>query len=144
MRLLLATVLTLIALLVSGCGADAPNQPTNAPADHGKEFDGTVTPHIQVKPGERFSVVLPENASVGDKWELKAPPDQKIAKTEEDDYVSDSGPGNVGGGGKRFFVFTAAQAGDSSIEVYNCFRGCQSEADKQRSLGHTIHLTVAS
>jgi predicted secreted protein len=77
-------------------------------------------------------------------WQLKGPPDHKIAKTEDEDYVSDSDQGNVGGGGKRFFVFTAAEPGDSSIEIYNCFRGCQSEADKQRSLGHTIHLTVSS
>jgi hypothetical protein len=56
--------------------------------------------------------------------------------------VSDSPTGMAGGGGKRYFVFTAAEPGDSAIELYNCFRGCQSADDKAQSKTYEIHLTV--
>lgn len=142
MRQLVVTCLTLIALLATGCSDDQPAPPVSA--GHGKEFPASSTPHIAIKRGERFSVVVPENASVGDMWQLKQPPDAKIAKIEPDDYVSDSPGGAVGGGGKRYFVFTAAEPGDSSIGLYNCFRGCSSESTKAESKSYEIHLTVSN
>jgi predicted secreted protein len=137
MRLLLVTCVTVLGLLATGCGADAP-----APTGHGREFPATTTPHISIKNGERFSVVVEENASVGDRWQIKGGPDPKIARTEPDDYVADAQKNLPGGGGKRYFVFTATGPGISAIELFNCFRGCQNELDKQRSTSYAIQLTV--
>lgn len=140
MRQLLVIGLTTVALLASACAKDAPAPP--ASPGHGREFPAATTPHIAIKKGERFSVVVDENASVGDMWQLKQPPPEAVAKAEQDDYVSDSPSGTVGGGGKRYFVFTANGSGESSITLYNCFRGCQSAQDKQQSKTYEIHLSV--
>jgi len=141
LRQLLVTCVSMLALVAAGCAKDAP-APT-VTAGHGKEFQASGTPHIAIKKGERFSVVVDENASVGDMWQLKQAPDATIAKTENQDYVSTSPSGSVGGGGKRYFVFTATQPGESAIALYNCYRGCQSTQDKQRSVAYEIHLSVS-
>jgi predicted secreted protein len=138
MRPLLVTCVSLIALVSTACGEDQPA----APSGHGQEFPAAVNPHIQIEHGKRFSVVVAENASVGDSWQLKTPPDATIATAEQDDYVSDSPSGTVGGGGKRYFVFTAHQPGESALELYNCFRGCKSADDIARSKTYEIHLSV--
>jgi inhibitor of cysteine peptidase len=140
-RQLLVTCVSILALLAAGCAKDAP-APTIT-AGHGKEFPASSTPHIAIKKGERFSVVVDENASVGDMWQLKQPPDATIAKTENQDYVSGSPSGSVGGGGKRYFVFTASRSGESAITLYDCYRGCQGTQDKQRSRTYEIHLSVS-
>lgn len=144
MRPLLVTCVATLALLATGCAKDAP-APTVS-AGHGKEFPAKSTPHIAIKKGERFSVVVSENASIGDQWQLREPPDAKIAATEKEDYVSDSAGTNPppGSGGKRFFVFTATAAGESAIGVYDCFRGCQTAEDKKQSTAYEIHLTVTN
>lgn len=140
----LATGAALAAALLTGCSDNTPGQPTpRTDSGHGKEFPATSTEHIAIAKGERFSLVVDENASVGDGWEVKTPPDAKIARPEGDDYVSTSPSGSVGGGGKRYFMFTALEPGNTSIELYNCFRGCTSERDKAESKGHTVRLTVS-
>jgi len=140
MRLLLVTCISLITLLATACGDGDAASP--ASGTHGKEFPAATTPHIAIGHGERFSVVVPDNASVGDMWQLKTPPDTKIATADTEDHVADSPTGTVGGGGKRYFVFTAHQPGESAIELYDCFRGCQSADDKARSKTYEIHLSV--
>lgn len=139
MRLLLVTCIPVIALLAA-CGTDEPVGPVSAA--HGKEFPAASTPHIAIGHGERFSVVVDENASVGDRWQVKQAPDPKIATPDRDEYVADSPGGTVGGGGKHYFVFTAHEPGDSAIELYDCFRGCTSDSDKAQSKTYEIHLTV--
>jgi predicted secreted protein len=142
MRQLLVTCVTALALLAAGCSDNAPTTPPTNSA-HGTEFQASVTPHIAVKRGERFSVWVEENASVGDMWQLKQPPGSVIAVTEKDEYVSDSPTGTVGGGGKHYFVFTAKQSGESAIGLYDCFRGCRSAQDQQRSRTYEVHLSVS-
>ena len=144
MRPLLVTCVATLALLAAGCAKDAP-APTVS-AGHGKEFPANSTPHIAIKKGERFSVVVNENASVGDQWQLKLPPDAKIATTEQDDFVSDASGTSppAGSGGKRYFVFTAVRAGESAIGLYDCFRGCQTAEDKKHSTAYEIHLSVTN
>jgi predicted secreted protein len=141
MRQLLVTCVATLGLLATGCSNDAPAPPPTNSA-HGKEFQASVTPHIAVKRGERFSVVVDENPSVGDMWQLKQAPGSMVAVTEQDEYVPDSSSG-AGGGGKRYFVFTAKQSGESAIGLYDCFRGCQSAEDQQRSQSYEIHLSVS-
>ena len=117
MRQLLVTCATALALSITGCSTGEP-APTSTPA-HGTEFRAS-TPHIAVRHGERFSVVVDEQA--GDRWVLRAAPDPKVARPEPEESA----------GGKRYFVFTATQVGESAIEVY----------DGARSTGYSVHLSV--
>jgi hypothetical protein len=117
MRQLLVTCATALALLITGCSTGESAPPANAA--HGTEFKAT-TPHIAVKHGDRFSVVVDEKD--GDRWVLRVSPDPKIARAESQESA----------GGKRYFVFTADQVGESAIEVY----------DGARSAGYSVHLSV--
>jgi predicted secreted protein len=141
MRRFPVTCVAAIALLVTGCSDDAPAPPANSA--RGNEFQASVTPHIAVRRGERFSVWVEENQSAGDWWQLRQAPGSMIAVTEQDEYVADAPSGTVGGGGKHYFRFTAKQSGESAIELYDCFRGCQTAQDQQRSRSYEIHLSVA-
>jgi hypothetical protein len=106
-----------LALLVAGC--TNPSADPVKTAAHGTEFPAS-TPHIVVKHGDKFSVVVSETGS--DRWKLQEGPDPQVAKTDPEDAT----------GGKRFFVFTATAAGESSITLY----------DAPRSTGYAIHLQV--
>jgi predicted secreted protein len=139
----LAAGAAVAAALLTGCSDDPPPSTPTPATGHGTEIVPEDNKHIAVKRGERFSLVVEDNASVGDMWQIRTPPDPRIATGGTEDYVPSGPPGTIGGGGKRYFVFTANEPGDTSIELYNCFRGCQSEQDIARSVSYTLHVTVS-
>ncbi|GIH73841.1 protease inhibitor I42 family protein [Planobispora longispora] len=128
---------------VAGCG------PESAVSDYGKAVEGGVgrTVEIEVTPGQRFSLVVSENASVGDSWKLGPLPDPKVASFISAEYESEGGEDVTGGGGARYFVFNAKQRGTVVVTVSNCWRcgAGRVPADEQsRSLSGdaTFRITV--
>lgn len=99
-----------MSLFTVGCGG----------LDHGTEFLLNAT--VRVEPGERFTLSIPSNASAGDDWSVQKQPDPRVAVASGEEYISD-GPADVaGGGGTRYFVFTAGERGETTIVLLNCFQ----------------------
>jgi inhibitor of cysteine peptidase len=99
--------------------------------DLGTEFRRN--PTVRVKPGERFSLSVPSNASAGDDWSVQRQPGSRVAVASGEEYVSDGPADAAGGGATRYFVFTARERGETTIVLFNCFRqrctGQQGPAD---------------
>jgi len=134
-----AVAVGLVAALAAGCTESSA--PDDSLPDRGREYP-VDTKRVTVGVGERFSVVVTSNASIGDNWVMRVQPDQAVLTTTGADYVPDASGDVVGGGGREFFVFTGKAAGTTTFELYNCFRGCQSEEDLKRSVAHTVDVTV--
>ncbi|MBG0829825.1 protease inhibitor I42 family protein [Planomonospora sp. ID67723] len=132
-----------LAGLVTGCGAGS------AVYDYGEVVGGGVgrTAEVEVAPGQRFSLAVDENASIGDSWRMGSLPDPKVASFISAEYESESGPGVTGSGGVRYFVFNAKQGGTAVVTLSNCWR-CGADrvpADEQsrsRSGDATFRITV--
>ncbi|RZS30563.1 chagasin family peptidase inhibitor I42 [Herbihabitans rhizosphaerae] len=146
------TVSTLVAtcavtLLAAGCSGGSDGE-SPAPAPPASKFGTEFTPTqaITVKPGEKFSVVVRSNASVGDRWSVRRAPDPRIAEGGKGEFVSDAEPGQKpmpGQGGRVFFVFTAKEKGSTTAELFNCFRGCDSPQDQAESTTHLLRIDVS-
>jgi predicted secreted protein len=87
---------------------------------------------IRVGPGESFTIAVDDNASVGDLWSVSAEPDASVVESVGDDYVADSDEPVAGGGGTRYFRFTATRSGTTTVELRNCYRGCHDPGDDHR------------
>ncbi|MFC4060120.1 protease inhibitor I42 family protein [Planomonospora corallina] len=113
-----AAVLTVLVTLVGGCGGG------RAVGDYGKVAEGRVgaTVPVEVAPGERFSLAVAENASVGDSWKLEELPDVALLSYIGDEYEHGGEPGTTGGGGTRYYVFNAKRPGTASVTISNCWR----------------------
>jgi predicted secreted protein len=66
---------------------------------------------LTVGEGETFSIVVRDNASIGDNWWLKTRPEYATAALDHDEYVSESSSDSSGGGGHRYYTFTAKTPG---------------------------------
>ncbi|MEW9549154.1 protease inhibitor I42 family protein [Nonomuraea sp. NPDC050783] len=103
-------------LLLTGCGAGA------AVSDFGtvvKGAKGTTVP-VELRSGQRFSLAVPSNASVGDSWSLAAVPDAKVAS-----FISQESDGEShqpGAPATVYFVFNAKRAGTTEIRLFDCWR----------------------
>lgn len=106
----------LLVLLVSGCNAGS------AVNDFGKVVQGEKggTTQVEVVKGQRFSLSVPENPSVGDAWELVAVPDPKVASFISKERVG--GGDEPGSGGSAYFVFNAKHPGTTEVKLYDCYR----------------------
>ncbi|MET8869603.1 protease inhibitor I42 family protein [Nonomuraea sp. NPDC004580] len=106
----------LVPLLAAGCGAGS------WVSDYGKVTKGAkgATVQVEVTPGQRFSLAVPENPSVGDSWDLVAVPDTKVASfiSEERESQGDE----PGSGGTAYFVFNGKHPGTTEIRLYDCWR----------------------
>ncbi|GAA3708454.1 hypothetical protein GCM10022224_087490 [Nonomuraea antimicrobica] len=107
-----ATLLGL--LLVAGCAAGS------AVSDYGKVIKGSAdaTVRAEVRPGQRFSLTVPDNPSVGDDWELVEVPDAKVASFISEEHEGESDL--PGAGGTAYFVFNGKQPGSTEIRLRNC------------------------
>lgn len=106
------------------------------------EADRSITTSVNAV----FTVVVPDRgASVGDHWTV-AVGDSAIARQVRSTLVSDGivdrlfGPEPGGGGGKRFVTFRAKAAGVTTIDLTNCFQGCDN--DRTRAESRTVSWTV--
>ncbi|GAA3139100.1 hypothetical protein GCM10010466_32800 [Planomonospora alba] len=132
-----------LAVLVAGCGGG------RAVGDYGKVTEGRIgaTAEVEVAPGERFSLAVAENASVGDSWKLEELPDVALLSYIGDEYEHEGGSDTTGGGGTRYYVFNAKRPGTASVTVSNCWR-CPAgrvpadEQSRRRSGEATFRITV--
>ncbi|WP_246266772.1 protease inhibitor I42 family protein [Nonomuraea typhae] len=106
----------LLAVTAAGCGAGS------AVSDYGtviKGGKGQSVP-VEVGQGQRFSLTVPDNPSVGDQWSLVEVPDAKVASFISEEHESEGGaPGSNGTG---YFVFNAKRQGTTVVKLYNCWR----------------------
>ncbi|MFI6322680.1 protease inhibitor I42 family protein [Nonomuraea sp. NPDC050556] len=111
--------LLVLALVLPLAGACSPGSAVN---NYGKVVQGTkgTTVQVEVAKGQRFSLAVPDNASIGDSWELVAVPDAKVASfiSKEHEQKSDA----PGAGGTSYFVFNAKQPGSTEVKLFDCYR----------------------
>ncbi|MGP3912459.1 protease inhibitor I42 family protein [Nonomuraea sp. 10N515B] len=114
MRLRAATWLAVLA--VAGCGGGT------AVSDYGMVVKGAkgTTVAVEVRPGQRFSLAVADNPSVGDDWSLVAVPDTKVASFISEEHESEGG--GPGSGGTTYFVFNPKRPGTTEIRLFNCWR----------------------
>lgn len=92
--------------------------------------------------GDRLTlVVYDRGGSVGDKWSYRIDPATGAS------YVDDEGPRNRGGligccSGDHRYIFRAAESGQVTITLVNCYRGCRTDADRAESREVTWTITV--
>lgn len=101
---------------------------------------------VEVGRGDRFSLVVRENASIGDKWSVRLHPALAVATSDGDEYVPDGGPWSEprpGRGGARYFTFVAGEPGNSGIVLYNCYR-CASAVSSEEAYPAMVDVTVRS
>ncbi|MFI7224920.1 protease inhibitor I42 family protein [Nonomuraea angiospora] len=107
----------MLALLAAGCGGGS------AVSDFGtvvKGAKGTTVP-VELRSGQRFSLAVADNPSVGDEWKLVAVPDPKVASFISEEHKTEGG-GGVGAGGTTYFVFNSKRPGTTEIKLYDCWR----------------------
>ncbi|KAB8185737.1 hypothetical protein FH608_047425 [Nonomuraea phyllanthi] len=131
----------LLVLLAAGCGGGS------AVSDLGAVVKGAkgATVQVEVRPGQRFSLAVADNSSVGDQWDLTAVPDPKVASFISEEHEGE-GDG-VGAGGTTYFVFNGKKAGTTEIRLRDCWRCGQAttppdERSRQQSGEAIFAVTV--
>ncbi|MBO3749157.1 protease inhibitor I42 family protein [Streptosporangiaceae bacterium NEAU-GS5] len=129
--------------LIAGCGV------SSASPDVGTPFAGGVgkTVEVRVTSGQRFSLSVPDNDSVGDDWEVATKPDPGVAAFVSEEYAGDPDSKGPGSGGTGYYVYTAKNPGTTSVVLYNCWR-CgpaktpKDDFDRAHSGDATFHIIV--
>ena len=131
----------MLALLAAGCGGGS------AVSDLGTVVKGAkgATVQVELRPGQRFSLAVADNPSVGDNWELVAVPDAKVASfiSEEHESKSDT----PGAARTSYFVFNSKRPGTTEVRLLDCWRCGQAktpstEESKQQSGEAIFAITV--
>ncbi|MFI6595670.1 protease inhibitor I42 family protein [Nonomuraea sp. NPDC050536] len=131
----------LLALLIAGCGAGS------AVSNLGTVVKGAkgATTQVSATGGERFSLAVADNPSVGDSWTLVAVPDATVASfISKEHHSQGDAPGSPG---TSYFVFNAKHPGTTEIRLHDCWRCGQNKTptteDSKRQSGEAIfELTV--
>ncbi|WP_433430849.1 protease inhibitor I42 family protein [Nonomuraea sp. CA-141351] len=131
----------MLALLVAGCGGGS------AVSDLGTVVKGAKGSNVRVelRSGQRFSLAVADNPSVGDNWDLVAVPDPKVASFISEEHKR-TGDG-VGAGGTTYFVFNSKRPGTIEIRLRDCWRCGQAttppnEESRQQSGEAVFAVTV--
>ncbi|MGN9842345.1 protease inhibitor I42 family protein [Nonomuraea sp. H19] len=129
-------VAALLALQVAGCGGGS------AVSDLGTVVRGAkgTTVQVELRPGQRFSLAVADNPSVGDSWSLRTMPDSKVASFISQERESEGDA--PGSGGTTYFVFNAKRPGTTEIRLLNCWRCGQGKTplteESRRQSGEAI------
>ncbi|WP_344470559.1 protease inhibitor I42 family protein [Nonomuraea monospora] len=133
----------LLALLAAGCGGGS------AVSDYGKVIKGSkgATVQVEVRSGQRFSLAVVDNPSVGDNWDLVEVPDAKVASFISEEH--EGGSEEPGSGRTAYFVFNGKQPGTTEIRLFDCWRCGQAktpgtEESRQQSGEAIFAVTVVS
>jgi hypothetical protein len=101
---------------------------------------------VTVGQGDRFSLAVPDRgASVGDSWSASVTPQNVLTAVDNRKVMSNIwdrvvGPAAGGGGGTRYFTYTADVPGTVQVTLANCFQGCDRPSPLSRTV--TWQLTV--
>lgn len=91
------------------------------PEDGASDGDGTA---VSASVGERFTLSVEANPSVGDGWQVAGTFDDSVVSFVGEEFESDDPTGEmVGAGGTVVFTFEAVGAGTTVITLENHFRG---------------------
>jgi predicted secreted protein len=102
-----------LALTLGGCGGNSP-----APIQEFTRGDST----ISVEVGDRFTISLDANPSVGDDWRVVAGADAGVVELRQEQLAPDEPDGPPGSGGTEIFEFEAVSPGTTELELFNCYR----------------------
>lgn len=118
--------------LLAGCSDDPRTVSVAASA-------GQVT----LADGERLRVDLGAyNSSIGDSWQLTAPPDPAVLADHGEHLDSDCAEGMVGCGGTLSWRFAAAGPGRTTIEFTYCYRSRVPDCDPGPGRGPAGPVTL--
>ncbi|MFG1710169.1 protease inhibitor I42 family protein [Nonomuraea sp. M3C6] len=135
-------VAAVLALLVAACGAGS------AVSDFGTVVKGAkgTTVRVELRPGQRFSLAVADNPSVGDNWDLVEVPDPKVASFISEEHESESDA--PGAGGTLYFVFNSKHPGTTEIRLRDCWRCGQnktpSDEQSRQQSGEAIFAVTVS
>jgi predicted secreted protein len=116
--LLLAPVL----LLAGACGDDDVS--IDDLEDEDRTADVVLDPsttRAEVDVGDVVRIEVPENASVGDDWDISDPPSLQVVQVVGETYEPDD-PEATGSGGTRIFALGAMGQGETEVTLRNCYR----------------------
>lgn len=138
-----AALAAVLAAGLTACGQDGPSGP-----DRGRVL-GAEERSVSLAVGERFTIAVRDNSSVGDRWSVAAPqPDAAVAAlvAEKLDLPAESKTSD-GVGGTRFYTFEAKGRGTTAVTLLNCFRSycnlpAPSEENRNMVVRNTYPVTV--
>jgi inhibitor of cysteine peptidase len=128
-------------LLLSGVGVALLGMAAACrPPGVGETDFGADHPNIQVKVGERFALVVPDDSAAGDHWTVKQSPDPRVVGAHGRRFTP------VGAGGQLYFSFTGRSVGATTITLFDCWK-CAGDTpstalSKQRSKQVVFRVTV--
>lgn len=106
----LSIVLTLLALLLGGCKAQAANEIRLSGADDGGQVD--------LSPGQVLVVELDSNVTTGYSWSVAELPNGVLEQDGEAVYTQpERNLGLVGAGGVETLRFKAVKAGEGALKL---------------------------
>ena len=126
MRLILASTLIIIALVLTACSSGPTRPAIEVSYDDFLEVQDTisrlVSKEIEVAAGSSFTVILWSNATTGFQWsELATIGNQNIVEQIDHEYVApssdDDTPPAPGTAGKEVWTFKALQKGTTDIHM---------------------------
>ncbi|MFF3330471.1 protease inhibitor I42 family protein [Streptomyces sp. NPDC002888] len=140
LRRTVAALILLALLPLSGCGPSDPSGLDEYETDHRPstvDADEYETDHrtITVDAGEEFTLSVPANPALGQRWFIADPrPDADVLRY--DGKREDIEPGDkdlVGSGdGTQYFDFTALASGKATVKLLHCpLARCGSAADAE-------------
>jgi hypothetical protein len=101
---------------------------------------------VTVERGDRLSLAVHDRgASVGDSWSATVTPEGILTPVGNRKTMGNLGdrlfgPSAGGGGGTRYFSYTADAAGTARVSLTNCFQGCDEPTPLSRTV--TWQVTV--
>lgn len=101
----------MLLTLSAGCVSDAGSVFRGGPHQ---------TTQVQVTEGQRFSLEVYDNPSIGYNWRLEARPDAEVASFVREE-VERKGEGH-GAGGVTRYLFDAHSRGSTTVKLFNCWR----------------------
>ena len=106
------SLLLIIFLALASCGSsDNPPRPITL-------LENASGSTVALRQGQAISVSLKENPSTGFRWELVPGYEIFLAQQGDSQYVADSVPvGMAGGGGVRTFNFMAIASGNCTLQL---------------------------
>lgn len=117
-----AALTAVLAAGLTACGQDGPGGPGGP--DRGRLL-GPEERSVTLAVGERFTIAVRDNTSVGDRWSVVDPkPDAAVAALADEKLdLPEKSKTADGVGGTRFYTFEAKGGGTTAVTLLNCFRG---------------------
>ncbi|MEA1958184.1 MAG: protease inhibitor I42 family protein [Chloroflexota bacterium] len=118
-RLLLACILSVMAVAVFACGGTAEEEPTTpTPSASEVNVDASYNgSQVTLAMGKQLIVTLDSNATTGFSWNLSETSDTIVITKLSDEYIAPEGTPMMGQGGQEVWTFEALAAGTADISM---------------------------